>query len=228
MCDHLASGLAAAQAAALASRDVQAEDARPLTALRAELTAALDGFDEPAAQAAFDAILAVATVDTLLADVVLPYLQELGERWERGEASIAQEHFAGAVLRGRLLGLARGWGRGVGPVAVLACLPGEQHDLGLIAFGLALRQRGWRVIYLGTDAPVETVAQASGQLEPDLIVLFSHTADRADRVAPELRRLARRHRVALGGGAARAQAATAAGILTLTGDPLTEAERASA
>jgi hypothetical protein len=30
-------------------------------------------------------------------------------------------------------------GLGVGPAAVLACLPGEQHDLGLIAFGLALR-----------------------------------------------------------------------------------------
>ncbi|HEY4997001.1 MAG TPA: hypothetical protein VII03_03330, partial [Solirubrobacteraceae bacterium] len=43
--------------------------------------------------------------------------------WVRGEASIAQEHFASAVLRGRLLGLARGWGGGTGPLGLLACLP---------------------------------------------------------------------------------------------------------
>ena len=42
-------------------------------------------------------------VDTLLSDVLLPYLHELGDRWERGEASIAQEHFASTVLRGGLI-----------------------------------------------------------------------------------------------------------------------------
>ena len=40
---------------------------------------------------------------TVLATVVMPYLLVLGERCERGAASIAQEHFAPAVLRGRLL-----------------------------------------------------------------------------------------------------------------------------
>ena len=53
--------------------------------------------------------------------------------------SIAQEHFASSLLRGRLLGLARGWGSGGSPLALLACVPGDQHDLGLICFGLALR-----------------------------------------------------------------------------------------
>src|SRR5581483_7727479 len=71
------------------------------------------------AQAAFDILLGQLSIDTLLRDVVVPYLHELGERWERGEVSIAQEHFASTLLRGRLLGLARGWGRGIGPVAVL-------------------------------------------------------------------------------------------------------------
>ena len=86
---------------------------------------------------------------------------------QRGDASVAQEHFASGVLRGRLLGLARGWGLGLGPAAVLACLPGEQHDLGLIAFGLALRARGWRIVYLGPDAPIETVEDVSRRLEPE-------------------------------------------------------------
>jgi hypothetical protein len=54
-------------------------------------------------------------LETKLSGVVLPYLRELGERWARGEVSIAQEHFATAVLRGRLLGIARGWGVVIGP-----------------------------------------------------------------------------------------------------------------
>ena len=161
MQEHLAGGLAAAEAAALAStpehRDAADAARAPAASAVRDLAAALDAFDEPRAQAVLDELLAVATVDALLTDVVLPYLRELGERWERGEASIAQEHFASAVLRGRLLGLARGWGRGLGPLALLACLPGEQHDLGLIAFGLALRARGWRVAYLGPDTPLDTL-----------------------------------------------------------------------
>jgi hypothetical protein len=70
-----------------------------------------------------DGLLGTLSVEAVLAEVVLPYLHELGEAWERGEASVAQEHFASALLRGRLLGLARGWGGGSGPHALLACPP---------------------------------------------------------------------------------------------------------
>ena len=99
------------------------------------------------------------STETVLTDLVLPYLHELGERWASGEASVGQEHFASQLIRGRLLGLARGWDRGAGPRALLACAPGEQHDLGLIAFGVALRARGWRITYLGQDTPLETLAE---------------------------------------------------------------------
>ena len=58
----------------------------------------------------------------------MPYLRDLGARWERGEVTVAQEHFASNIVRGRLLGIARGWGRGVGPRALLACVPGEQQS----------------------------------------------------------------------------------------------------
>jgi len=226
---HLDAGLAAAQAAALASREPRREErhiAAP-AAVREELAEALGRFDEPRAQAVLDGALAVATVDALLADVVLPYLHDLGERWARGEASVAQEHFASSVLRGRLLGLARGWGNGLGPLALLACLPEEQHEFGLIAFGLALRSRGWRVAYLGSDTPLETTEAAASTLAPALVVLNAVDAARVTGVAPRLRALQRAHRVALGGAGA-ADGGAPDGLLVLAGDPVVAADHVTA
>ena len=131
---HIDGGLAAAEAADLVSRSPVGEGAGE-TAIasppeaQAELAAALDAYDEPSAQAVIDRLLATTTLDAFLVEVMLPSLRELGERWERGKASVAQEHFASSILRGRLFGLARGWGLGLGPLALLACLPGEQHEL---------------------------------------------------------------------------------------------------
>jgi MerR family transcriptional regulator, light-induced transcriptional regulator len=222
---HLADGLAAAEAAALASRSAEpAPSASALDDLRRELELAMLAFDEPRAQAIIDSLLAAATLDTVLSKVLVPYLHDLGEGWERGEVSIAQEHFASSVLRGRLLGLARGWDRGLGPRVLLACAPGEQHDLGLICFGLALRERGWRIGYLGAETPIESVASAALAFAPEFVVVSAVTAERFRANANELRELAKATRLCLGGAGAAA-AGTGADTVALTGDPVHEAER---
>ena len=64
--------------------------------------------------------LAVATIDALLSEVVVPYLHDIGERWERDKVSIAQEHFASNLLRGRLLASRAG---GVAGRAGARCSP---------------------------------------------------------------------------------------------------------
>jgi DNA-binding transcriptional MerR regulator len=231
MREHLAGGVAAAEAATLASRaPARAERQQPslvVEAYRRELAEALDDFDEPSAQAIIDRLLAAATVEGFLGGVVLPYLHELGERWERGEVSVAQEHFASAVLRGRLLGLARSWGNGVGPLALLACLPGEQHELGLIVFGLALRARGWRIAYLGADTPLDDVAASARSLSPALVVLAAVTDDRVRPHLAELQALARQHHLVLGGVGASPSLAEQIGASALTVDPITAADEVS-
>ena len=225
----IAEGMAAAEAATRVIGDLPLPDAPVLDpdSAIAELRDALDAFDEPAAQTVLDRLFAAATVDLVLFEVIVPFLHDLGDRWERGEASVAQEHFAASVIRGRMLGLARGWGLGVGPVALVACLAGEQHDLGALAFGLALRSRGWRISYFGADTPVETITHAAELLEPRLIVVAAVTDDRVRPVARELERLAGKFRVALGGAAADT-AELNANVLRLAGDPVVEAERVTA
>ena len=142
-----------------------------------DLVSALDRFDESGAQRALDQLLMTLTLDVALRDVLLPYLHELGERWARGEATVAQEHFASNLVRGRLMALARSWDRGSGPRALLACVEGELHDLPLLCFGLVLRGHGWRISYLGADTPVASVVEAARALAPDAVVV-SGTIDR--------------------------------------------------
>ena len=93
----------------------------------AALVDRLEQFDDAGAHALLDALLASLTLETVLRDAVLPALATIGERWERGETTIAQEHFGSSLLRGRLLGLARRWGAGTGPRALLACAPASSN-----------------------------------------------------------------------------------------------------
>jgi len=234
MLEHLAEGYSAAEAARLAlARPLSVGAAAGPSDVELEvgqraLAVALDTYDDAGANAALDRLLAAFGLDTVLAEVVLPYLHELGERWSREEASVAQEHFASNVLRGRLLGLARGWGQGTGPRALLACAPRELHDLPLVIFGLALRARGWRVTFLGPDTPVETVADAAHALDPGLIVLSGSSPDVLADVSQGVRRLAARWPVALAGAGATQALARQTGARLLADDPVVAADRVAA
>jgi DNA-binding transcriptional MerR regulator len=226
---HIENGLSAAEAARVtgtdfsAVLDVEPPDASIPQQFGDELERALDRLDDASAHRALDWLFSRFATDTVLRDVVLPYMRGLGLRWERGEEVIAAEHFASALLRGRLMGLARGWGGGGGPLAVLACVPGDQHDIGLICFGLALRGRGWRISFLGPDTPLETVVQAGKLLSPGLVVVAACVAERAEEAAPALAELARVTPVAIGGCGMGQALAERIGARHLSQDPLTAA-----
>lgn len=226
MVRHLEAGVPAGEAARLVieGREQPEVESPWLPGLSAELREALDRFDEARTQDAFDKLIATLSFEGAARDVILPYLRELGERWEREEVSVAQEHFASIVLRARLLGLARGWDRGIGPRALLACAPGELHELGLIVFGLLLRQRGWRITYLGADTPVDTLTAVAQQLAPAAVVLVALTPDRLGPLREPLTQLARSTRLLLGGAGASRDLAAAVGAELLPDDPVEAAD----
>jgi DNA-binding transcriptional MerR regulator len=223
---NLERGLFAAEAARLAlADDVGDEPAAPGPVVDAdELAAALDRFDEAGAQRALDSLLAALTLDVVLRDVLLPYLHELGERWERGEVSVAQEHFASNLIRGRLMSLARSWDRGMGPRALLACVEGERHDLPLVCFGLALRGHGWRISYLGADTPIASLAEALRTLAPDAVVVSGTVRGAFGATATKLRKIALDAPLFVAGAAADEAVARRVRGTLLTGDPVVAAE----
>jgi DNA-binding transcriptional MerR regulator len=223
-------GLAAAQAAHLVLSGGEPEprtvpgSATTLEEAAGNLGAALDRLDEQAANSALDRLFSAYTVETVLQEVVLPYLHRLGDRWEAGEVSVAQEHFASNLLRGRLLGLAQGWGQGQGPLAILACGPGEHHELGLLAFGVALRRRGWRITYLGTDSPISAVADIARSLAPAVVVLLSINPDNFLDHAREIKELANQVPVMIAGIGATPKVARHTQTHVLDQDPVSAAQ----
>ena len=183
-------GLSAAEAARMAlepgsSPDGLIEDAR------ARLIGAIESYDEAGVQAALDDALAAFGLEAFVRDLILPTLTVVGRGWEQGTVEISQEHFASNLIRGRLLSLARLWGRGAGPLALLACAPGEQHDISLLAFGLVLRSYGWRILFLGADTPLSTLQETAITTGPAVMVLVTFDTALVKAEAAALRRLAR-------------------------------------
>ncbi|MDQ6797489.1 MAG: MerR family transcriptional regulator [Actinomycetota bacterium] len=237
MLEHLAGGVSATEAARLTRRELETQPLSPdnvdsppgqgttgIGATGEQLGRAFDRLDETGANAALDRLLSGFTLETAVRDVVLPYLHKLGERWQRsGDSVIGTEHFASALLRGRLLGLARGWGGGYGPVALLASFPGDQHDLGLICFGLALRANGWRIVFLGADTPLSTVTETALRLRPRLIVLTAVIRPDRDAVERHLAELGAYAPLALAGGGIDESDVLPTGARFLADDPFTAA-----
>ena len=153
--------------------------------LRDALIASIRDYEPQVLSATLDQAFAVLPLEQALTEVVTPALRWAGEAWHRGELSIAQEHAITAKVRahlGKLLSDGRG---GVHGVAVLACAPGEQHDIGLLMLAVMLRADGWRVEFLGADTPVDTAIAFADRIGATMLCI---SAARSESV--ELLRLA--------------------------------------
>ena len=210
-------GLSAAEAARVALEPSSSPD-RPIEDARARLMSAIEAYDEAAVQAALDDGLAAFGLETFVRDLILPTLSAVGRGWEQGRVEISQEHFASNVIRGRLLSLARLWGRGSGPLALLACAPGEHHDISLLAFGLILRSHGWRILFLGADTPLSTIQETARVTAPAVIVLVTFETSRVEAEGTVLRRLARTAPLFLSGPGASEELTGKLRVRRLDGD----------
>ncbi len=225
MREALDDGLSAAEAAQVALAEPAPLAASPGHDAGDRLYDAIVGFDENAVHAVFDESLAAFNLETVLRKIVLPTFQRVGEAWEDGELDISQEHFASNIIRGRLMSLARLWGRGGGPLAVLACVPGEAHDITLVAFGLILRSHGWRILFLGADTPIETVVHTVRTTDPAVAVLVSFDTALIEAHAGALRELAAAASLVLAGPGASPPICSRLGIDHLNGDLVVAAEQ---
>ena len=197
------------------------------TTTNEELWAAVEAFDAEAAEIAIAKLLWDVPLSGAVADVVLPFLQEVGDRWEAGTLSVAHEHFVSDMLRRKLMALSSAPPQSVlddsaasAPVVLLACPAGERHDMVLLCVALMLRERGARTRFLGADTPIPAVLTAARAAHADAVVLAATRSTAFTAHSTTLRRLAQDHALYVAGHGGDEQTAADIGATALPDDPV--------
>jgi DNA-binding transcriptional MerR regulator len=121
----------------------------------------------------------------LFREVLRPALYEVGRRWERGDLPVGQEKEISELARELIAELSRRHAAPEpgGPVVVAACVAGERHELGLRMIVGLLRERGWRVHFLGADVDPRFLLEAVRLREPAVVLLSAAAEERLPDVA---------------------------------------------
>ncbi|TAK02339.1 MAG: MerR family transcriptional regulator [Chloroflexota bacterium] len=172
------------------------------------LVVAASTYDTAGIETAIDEILARGSYEAVIDDGLLPAVAALGTAWAAGRIDVAAEHLASAAVQRRLAALFDLGGRPRAERSVVVGLPpGCRHEIGTLAFAVALRRRGVDVLYLGPDTPVASWAHAA--LDGHAVAAVIGVPRRADvgparEVVAALAASGQRLIVAIGGPAAGA------------------------
>jgi DNA-binding transcriptional MerR regulator len=136
------------------------------------LTSALDRYDLEAVETTLNRYAVLLPPRELVFSVVLPLLQQVGERWEAGRLRPSHEHLVSAIIRSVLGGLLRAIARPTGsPRVVFATPSGDRHELGLLCAALLTATAGYGVLYLGADLPASDIFHVAESAGARIIVL---------------------------------------------------------
>lgn len=141
---------------------------------RLDMLNAIEGFNEPVIDQVYNDAMSLYPIDVVNQRLIAPLLVELGERWEGRPAGIAEEHFFSVYLRNKIGSRIHHLNtRSHGPLLIVSCMTGEQHELGMLFFSLAAVNTGYRVVILGADLPLDQIPPVLQQQDAVGIVLSS-------------------------------------------------------
>lgn len=131
------------------------------------------GDESGAFQILESAMASGAGTEEIYLDILASAMTIVGERWHDGELSVAQEHVASAAaLRvvARLGARVSHRGRTRGTI-LLASVSGDFHFLPTALIRDLLRSRGFAVLDLGANTPVESMVEMSQSIGDDLLAI---------------------------------------------------------
>lgn len=168
---HVLHDLAAA-AAEIPRPETAGTDARTR-----ELVRCAADFDVPALDWLLTDVFEEGDYVDVVDDWLLPSMVAVGQAWQRGEISVAGEHFVSAAVHRRLAEAFQSLPMVSpgGPRVVAGLARGSRHELGVLAFSLVLRSRGVSVTYLGGDLPLEAWIGTVRLIAPAAVVLAAPT-----------------------------------------------------
>jgi DNA-binding transcriptional MerR regulator/methylmalonyl-CoA mutase cobalamin-binding subunit len=174
--------------------------------------------DIAATGAVLDEIFARGSYEAIVDDLLMPSLIALGEAWNEGRVDVAAEHAASAAVHRRLSALYEAAATLDDPLVVVGLPPGSRHELGALAFAVALRRKGVGVLYLGPDVPVASWVHVIEQNRARVAVMtVVQEVDRVSalEVASALSDIGANPALAVGGGSSDWAGALEAGMVVL-------------
>ena len=132
--------------------------------------AALSGDRATAAELATDFAGRDESCLRVVTQLLAPSQRDVGERWLRGECTVAEEHSATFVTESVLSSLAVGLEtqEHVGTV-VMVCAEGELHSLPARMATELMTANGWRVIHLGSAMPAGKLRYYLAEIGADVV-----------------------------------------------------------
>ncbi|MGZ8783671.1 MAG: MerR family transcriptional regulator [Gaiellaceae bacterium] len=168
--DRLAQGFRIGEAAAL----LDAGATRPTastTDLRDAIVTAAAALNTLELTGLVEQAFVLHDVATAVEDVIGPALQTVGDAWQTDPGSIAGEHLLSQVALARLRTLLDYRRPALNGTVVLACGPGERHELGLLALAVTLQADGWLAVYLGADTPLRIALATAARTDAGVLCL---------------------------------------------------------
>jgi methanogenic corrinoid protein MtbC1 len=165
-----------------------------LAELRARFIAAIDRLDARDAQQLLGRAALLLGTRTLVLELVVPLLHEIGQRWEAGNVRVCHEHAASAIVRTVLGSLLVTQPPGSRSRTIVVGTPsGELHELGALMVALLAGTAGWDVLYLGPNLPPDEILLATrtaGAAALALSVVDARDGAELDRLRADFARLA--------------------------------------
>ncbi|MDZ4855537.1 MAG: MerR family transcriptional regulator [Nitrospirota bacterium] len=140
--------------------------------LMRELLSTLNPFDRVIFEKRLNGAVAVVPFEEALHGILLPLQEQVGQLWHDGHIDVAIEHYVTKQIQQKIFSAMNQL-----PVAefgakvIVACPPGEEHDIAALTVAYRCRLRGCRVYYLGANVPVASLANLCGKVEPDLTIM---------------------------------------------------------
>ena len=128
--------------------------------------------DSPGARSVIRKVMNNGTsVEDVFVDLVQPALYEIGDRWEKGEITAAQEHLASALVARILASVEDVLPEGDARLAVVTTSPTETHEFGAWMVADVLRSAGWTVRFLGSQLPLDEILHYVRTVKPGVLCL---------------------------------------------------------
>lgn len=155
------------------------------------MIAAVIDFDEDRLEEIYNEALSLYPIGIVTRKLLTPLLIELGLRWAENEGSIAEEHFFAFYLRNKIGARYhhRARGKNRGPGLLLAGLPGEHHEIGLLLFALSAHEDGYRVIPLGVNMPLHELGYVARKKQCSAILLSGAIEPSPETLSKDLPKL---------------------------------------